>query len=229
MATAAFTVALSMSIGLGTLIGSFRRSLDRLDGGADQRRPLRRQGHRGRDPRGVRGAAARAPRRRGPGPLPLRPDPLPRAAGAPPGGGRRGAPAVRALPAGCGGATSTGTRCGAAPWSSPRASRGASASGAGERIVLEGREGPREFAVEAVFYDYTSEHGVILMDRGHLPRSLRRPHASTPSASTSSRGTRSATRRPRRSCAWRRSRASRRSGARTSTAASARSSTRPSP
>ena len=37
---------------------------------------------------------------------------------------------------------------------------------AGERIVLEGREGPRELAVEAVFYDYTTEHGVILMDRG---------------------------------------------------------------
>ena len=63
------------------------------------------------------------------------------------------------------GATSTGTRCGAARWRSPRASRGASASGAGERIVLEGRAGPREFAVEAVFHDYTSEHGVILMDR----------------------------------------------------------------
>ena len=37
---------------------------------------------------------------------------------------------------------------------------------AGERIVLEGREGPREMTVEAVFYDYTSEHGVIMMDRG---------------------------------------------------------------
>jgi putative ABC transport system permease protein len=35
----------------------------------------------------------------------------------------------------------------------------------GERIALAGREGPREFAVEAVFYDYTSEHGVVLMDR----------------------------------------------------------------
>jgi putative ABC transport system permease protein len=35
----------------------------------------------------------------------------------------------------------------------------------GGRIALAGREGPREFAVEAVFHDYTSEHGVVLMDR----------------------------------------------------------------
>jgi len=35
----------------------------------------------------------------------------------------------------------------------------------GERIALAGREGPREFDVEAVFHDYTSEHGVVLMDR----------------------------------------------------------------
>jgi putative ABC transport system permease protein len=36
----------------------------------------------------------------------------------------------------------------------------------GERIVLAGRDGRREFRVEAVYHDYTSEHGVILMDRG---------------------------------------------------------------
>jgi putative ABC transport system permease protein len=36
---------------------------------------------------------------------------------------------------------------------------------AGGRVVLEGRDGPRDFPVEAVFYDYTSEHGVVLMDR----------------------------------------------------------------
>ncbi len=35
----------------------------------------------------------------------------------------------------------------------------------GDRIVLNGAEGPVEFRVAAVFYDYTSEHGVVMMAR----------------------------------------------------------------
>ena len=35
----------------------------------------------------------------------------------------------------------------------------------GERIVLNGAFGPAELKVAAVFYDYTSEHGVVMMDR----------------------------------------------------------------
>jgi putative ABC transport system permease protein len=35
----------------------------------------------------------------------------------------------------------------------------------GEIVVLEGRRGPAEFKVGAVFYDYTTEHGLIMMDR----------------------------------------------------------------
>jgi len=36
---------------------------------------------------------------------------------------------------------------------------------AGGSISLSGREGPRAFPVAAVYYDYTSEHGIVLMDR----------------------------------------------------------------
>lgn len=35
----------------------------------------------------------------------------------------------------------------------------------GDRITLEGVDGPRDFAVTGVFYDYSTEHGVIMMDR----------------------------------------------------------------
>jgi putative ABC transport system permease protein len=36
---------------------------------------------------------------------------------------------------------------------------------AGDRIVLNGVHGPAELQVAAVFYDYTSEHGVVMMAR----------------------------------------------------------------
>jgi putative ABC transport system permease protein len=36
---------------------------------------------------------------------------------------------------------------------------------AGDRIVLNGAHGPAELRVAAVFYDYTSEHGVVMMAR----------------------------------------------------------------
>jgi putative ABC transport system permease protein len=35
----------------------------------------------------------------------------------------------------------------------------------GETITLEGIQGPTEFKVGAVFYDYTTEHGLVMMDR----------------------------------------------------------------
>ena len=35
----------------------------------------------------------------------------------------------------------------------------------GEVITLEGIQGPVEFKVGAVFYDYTTEHGLVMMDR----------------------------------------------------------------
>lgn len=35
----------------------------------------------------------------------------------------------------------------------------------GDWIILEGVEGPEELEVAAVYYDYTSEHGIIMMDR----------------------------------------------------------------
>ena len=35
----------------------------------------------------------------------------------------------------------------------------------GDQVVLEGRKGPASLKIAAVFYDYTSEHGVIMMDR----------------------------------------------------------------
>ncbi len=34
-----------------------------------------------------------------------------------------------------------------------------------EAIVLEGIQGPTEFKVGAIFYDYTTEHGLVMMDR----------------------------------------------------------------
>jgi putative ABC transport system permease protein len=36
---------------------------------------------------------------------------------------------------------------------------------AGESVTLEGRKGPVRLRVAAVFYDYTTEHGLIMMDR----------------------------------------------------------------
>jgi putative ABC transport system permease protein len=35
----------------------------------------------------------------------------------------------------------------------------------GETITLEGLQGPTEFKVGAIFYDYTTEHGLVMMDR----------------------------------------------------------------
>jgi putative ABC transport system permease protein len=35
----------------------------------------------------------------------------------------------------------------------------------GETITLEGIQGPTEFNVGAIFYDYTTEHGLVMMDR----------------------------------------------------------------
>lgn len=39
------------------------------------------------------------------------------------------------------------------------------AVGAGDNITLEGIQGPVQLPVAAVFYDYTTEHGLIMMDR----------------------------------------------------------------
>jgi putative ABC transport system permease protein len=36
---------------------------------------------------------------------------------------------------------------------------------AGETIILEGLEGPTVFKVGAIFYDYTTEHGLVMMNR----------------------------------------------------------------
>ncbi len=35
----------------------------------------------------------------------------------------------------------------------------------GDTILLEGIQGPTEFKVGAIFYDYTTEHGLVMMDR----------------------------------------------------------------
>ncbi len=35
----------------------------------------------------------------------------------------------------------------------------------GDTITLEGRQGPVDFKVGALFYDYTTEHGLVMMDR----------------------------------------------------------------
>jgi putative ABC transport system permease protein len=40
----------------------------------------------------------------------------------------------------------------------------------GDEIVLEGDRGPVRFEVAAVFYDYTTEHGLIMMDRSTYTR-----------------------------------------------------------
>jgi len=39
------------------------------------------------------------------------------------------------------------------------------AIGLGDSITLEGRNGPAELRVEAIFYDYSTEHGLVMMDR----------------------------------------------------------------
>lgn len=164
VATAAFTVALSMSIGLGTLIGSFRRSLDdwmeaQINGDIYVGKAVEGVIPEGfaEGLRGLPGVAGLDLYRyvpvlfRG---LPAHiqavdADVLQRFAHFrwQQGGDehwaavRRGAVVVT---------ESFSRRFGVRP---------------GERVVLEGREGPREFPVAAVFYDYTSEHGVVLMDR----------------------------------------------------------------
>lgn len=43
----------------------------------------------------------------------------------------------------------------------------------GDRITLEGADGPGDLAVTGVFYDYSSEHGVIMMDRSTFLRLFR--------------------------------------------------------
>jgi putative ABC transport system permease protein len=164
VATAAFTVALSMSIGLGTLIGSFRRSLDLW-----MEAQINADLYVGKATEGVIPAAFAEGLR-----------PLPGVAGL---DLYRYVPVLfRRLPAHLQSVDAAvlqrfahfqWVRGGDEHWDAVR--RGgvivtesfARRFGvrAGERIVLEGREGPREFSVEAVFYDYTSEHGVIMMDR----------------------------------------------------------------
>ncbi len=43
----------------------------------------------------------------------------------------------------------------------------------GDRVTIEGADGPRNFPVAAVFYDYSTEHGVIMMDRSTYLRLFR--------------------------------------------------------
>ena len=43
----------------------------------------------------------------------------------------------------------------------------------GDRITLEGADGPRDLAVTGVFNDYSTEHGVIMMDRSTFLRLFR--------------------------------------------------------
>ncbi|MHB8834464.1 MAG: ABC transporter permease [Candidatus Methylomirabilia bacterium] len=165
VATAAFTVALSMSIGLGTLIGSFRRSLDDWMAGQINADLYVGKATEGVIPEGF-AEGLRV---------------LPGVAGL---DMYRYVPVLyRGRPAHIQSVDSSVLRQfahfqwlqgGDEHWEAVR--RGAVivtesfsrrfGVRAGERIVLEGREGPRELAVEAVFYDYTSEHGVVLMDRG---------------------------------------------------------------
>ena len=45
--------------------------------------------------------------------------------------------------------------------------------GAGDAIVLEGHNGPVSLTIAAVFYDYTTEHGLIMMDRSVYTRLYR--------------------------------------------------------
>jgi putative ABC transport system permease protein len=166
VATAAFTVALSMSIGLGTLIGSFRRSLDDW-----MEAQINADIYVGK---AVEGAAIPEGFAEGLRALP----------------GVAGLDLYRYVPTLYRGlpthiqavdaavlqrfARFHWLQGGDGHWAAVR--RGSVivtesfsrrfGVRAGERILLEGRGGPRELAVEAVFYDYTSEHGVILMDRG---------------------------------------------------------------
>jgi len=164
VATAAFTVALSMSIGLGTLIGSFRRSLD--DWMTAQ---VNSDIYIGKATEGVISEEFTEGLRALPGVAGL--------------DLYRYVPVLfRGLPAHIRSGDPSVLRQfkhfrwlqgGDEHWEAVR--RGAVivtesfsrrfGVRAGDRIVLEGREGPRELAVEAVFYDYTSEHGVVLMDR----------------------------------------------------------------
>lgn len=43
----------------------------------------------------------------------------------------------------------------------------------GDRITLDGADGPSDLAVTGVFYDYSTEHGVIMMDRSTYLRLFR--------------------------------------------------------
>ena len=164
VATAAFMVALSMSIGLGTLIGSFRRSLDSW-----MQAQINGDIYVGRAVDGAVPEAFAEEVRALPGVAGLdlyRYVPIL----------YRGLPAhIQAVDAAVLQRFSRfrWLRGGDEHWDAVR--RGAVVVTesfsrrfgvrAGGRIVLEGRGGPREFPVEAVFYDYTSEHGVVLMDR----------------------------------------------------------------
>ncbi|MCJ7641916.1 MAG: FtsX-like permease family protein [Desulfobacterales bacterium] len=40
----------------------------------------------------------------------------------------------------------------------------------GDTLVLQGIQGPAEFSVGAIFYDYTTEHGLVMMDRSTFLR-----------------------------------------------------------
>jgi putative ABC transport system permease protein len=164
VATAAFTVALSMTIGLGTLIGSFRRSLDWW-----MERQINADVYVGK-----------AVETEVPESFAEQLRTLPGVAGL---DLYRYAPILfRGLPAHIQAvdaavlqrfARFAWLQGGDEHWDKVR--RGAVVVTesfarrfgvrAGGRIALQGREGPREFAVEAVFRDYTSEHGVVLMDR----------------------------------------------------------------
>ena len=42
---------------------------------------------------------------------------------------------------------------------------GASAAGPGSEITLEGVAGPVRLRIEGIFYDYSTEHGLVMMDR----------------------------------------------------------------
>ncbi len=42
----------------------------------------------------------------------------------------------------------------------------------GDTITLEGQQGPAEFKVGAIFYDYTTEHGLVMMDRSTYVRTF---------------------------------------------------------
>ncbi|MDP2914402.1 MAG: ABC transporter permease [Candidatus Aminicenantes bacterium] len=46
---------------------------------------------------------------------------------------------------------------------------------AGDTVTLDAVHGPAELTVAAVFYDYTSEHGILMMDRAHYRRLFEDP------------------------------------------------------